>query len=173
MARSNLSTFSQLASPLETAATVPIVWKYMGLSMGVGLLPIPWLDFLGVVGFQMKALKELSALYEVPFAKNRVKNILAVLLSGLGAVFFGRILAQGAAKLIPIVGPALALTMVPFTAGAVTYATGKVFILHFESGGTILNFNPKKVRDYYNEKYEEGLNLASRLRTPQTEIVDL
>ena len=34
-------------------------------------------------------------------------------------------------------------------AGASTFAVGKVFIEHFESGGTFLTFDPERVLEYY------------------------
>jgi hypothetical protein len=42
-----------------------------------------------------------------------------------------------------------------------TYAIGKVFVKHFESGGTLLNFNVDKVKDYYNEQFKKGEKVAS------------
>jgi hypothetical protein len=39
----------------------------------------------------------------------------------------------------------------PALAGASTYAVGKVFELHFASGGTFLNFNPKSVQQHYEQ----------------------
>jgi hypothetical protein len=40
--------------------------------------------------------------------------------------------------------------------GASTYAVGRVFIQHFESGGTLLTFDPAKVRDYYTHQLDTG-----------------
>jgi hypothetical protein len=48
----------------------------------------------------------------------------------------------------------------PGVAGAATYAVGKVFIQHFESGGTLLNFNPDSVRDYYKQELQKGKTTA-------------
>ena len=47
------------------------------------------------------------------------------------------------------------------TSGASTWALGKVFIQHFESGGTFLDFNPEKVREYYKVQFEEGRKMAA------------
>ena len=41
-----------------------------------------------------------------------------------------------------------------------TYAVGKVFIQHFESGETFLTFYPEKVKAYYAEMFEEGKKAA-------------
>jgi len=44
----------------------------------------------------------------------------------------------------------------PAVAGASTYAVGQVFIQHFESGGTFLDFDPEKVKGYFAEQFEKG-----------------
>ena len=44
----------------------------------------------------------------------------------------------------------------PAASGALTYAVGRVFIQHFESGGTFLDFDPAEVSKYFAEKYEQG-----------------
>jgi lipoate-protein ligase A len=51
--------------------------------------------------------------------------------------------------------------------GAATYAIGRVFIQHFESGGTFLDFNPEKVREYFKEQFERGKGVASELENTE------
>jgi len=48
--------------------------------------------------------------------------------------------------------------------GAGTYAVGKVFIEHFESGGTFLSFDPDKVREKFKALFEKGKEFV----TPKT-----
>lgn len=48
------------------------------------------------------------------------------------------------------------MTAMSAISGAITYAIGQVFIQHFESGGTFLDFDPKKVKEYFMEQFEEG-----------------
>jgi len=146
-----------------------IVRKNMYWSMGIGVVPMPIVDLLGVAGFQAKALKELSDLYGIPFFNHTIKNILAMLISGSGTVYMGYPLTQvfaqaiggSALKSIPVIGQVVSIATVPVIAGALTYATGQVFIQHFESGGTFLSFNPKKVRAYFQEQFAEGMKIAS------------
>jgi hypothetical protein len=59
------------------------------------------------------------------------------------------------AKGIPGVGTLVgALTMPAFSAGA-TYIIGKVFIQHFASGGTLLDFNPPDYREFIKAQKEK------------------
>ena len=43
--------------------------------------------------------------------------------------------------------------------GASTYAVGRVFIQHFESGGTFLTLDPDKVKAHYRAEFERGEQL--------------
>jgi hypothetical protein len=49
---------------------------------------------------------------------------------------------------------------IPVMAGASTYAIGKVFVKHYEEGGTILDLNTEKLKAYYREQYEKGKAVA-------------
>ena len=40
-------------------------------------------------------------------------------------------------------------------ASASTYAVGRVFIQHFASGGTFLDFKPEEVRDFFNAEFKK------------------
>ena len=64
------------------------------------------------------------------------------------------------AKAIPGIGTTAGVVAMPILGGATTYATGKVFIQHFASGGTFLSFNPDKVKAYYEEMLKEGQKVA-------------
>ena len=49
---------------------------------GGGLIPVPILDIIAITAVDVKMLRELSALYELPFREHQVKSILASLLAG-------------------------------------------------------------------------------------------
>ena len=63
--------------------------------------------------------------------------------------------------MLPFVGYVVGGLSTPLLAGAATYAVGKVFIQHFESGGTLLDFEPAKVREYFRQEFSVGQGLAS------------
>lgn len=138
-----------------------IVRKNMAWAMGLSVIPVPLFDFAAVAGFQARSLNELSGLYNVQFSDHLAKNITAALISGLGAVYLGQTIASSAIKFVPIIGPLTSLAATPIMAGALTYATGVVFIQHFESGGTFLTFDSAKVRNHFKELYQEGLKAAA------------
>ena len=64
-------------------------------------------------------------------------------------------------KAIPFIGQTTSAITMPIVAGAATYAVGKVFQRHFASGGTVSDFDPKKSKGFFKEKYEEGKAIAA------------
>lgn len=142
-----------------------IVRNNMLWAMGLSAVPVPVFDMLAVGGFQARALNELGELYGQKFSANLVKNLVASLTSGVGSSYFGQMLAGSVMKFIPVVGPFASLASTPIAAGALTYATGVVFVQHFESGGTFLDFDPKAVREFFREQFSEGLKEAANVAT--------
>lgn len=159
-------TKSQTIDPdqikLEQAGKV--VKKYMYWSMGAGLIPIPILDMATVSGVQLKMLSEISKIYEVKFSENAGKTIIAALLGGITAGALTRSSLTSFVKSIPIIGFLGSLSM-PIYSGAATWAIGKVFIQHFATGGTFLNFDPQKVKDYFADLYKQGQTVAENIKS--------
>jgi uncharacterized protein (DUF697 family) len=137
-----------------------IVKRNVLWAAGIGAVAIPIVDVVGTIGVQMKLLKELGTLYDVPFSENLGKTIVTSLLAGLGVprLAFGAV--GSAIKSIPGIGSIFGALSVSVFSAAVTYAVGKVFIQHFESGGTFLTFDPAKVKQHFSELYAEGSEVA-------------
>jgi uncharacterized protein (DUF697 family) len=133
-----------------------ITKRYTLWSVGGGLIPVVGLDIAAIMGAQIKMLYEMSKIYNVDFKENRAKSIITSLIGSLGIVPIGTGVLFSAMKILPLVGPLAATVALPTSAGAITYATGKVFISHFESGGTFLDFNPEKMKAAYKKMFEEG-----------------
>src|SRR5688572_25947542 len=132
---------SSPATPEERlAAADAIVRRNVLWACGAGILPLPLFDMLAVTAIQIKTIKQLSDLYGVTFREDLAKKLIASLLTGVLGVSLGFGVAS-LAKLIPLVGTALGVLTLPVIAGAATHATGKVFIMHFEAGGTLLDFD--------------------------------
>jgi uncharacterized protein (DUF697 family) len=159
------------AAPPLTACEIAeraqsIAQTSMYCAMGAGLVPIPVFDFVAVTAVQLEMLRRLSNLYGVEFVKHAGKNILGSLVGGGFPSLVSPFLAS-AVKVVPIVGYTLGAVSMPIIAGATTYAVAKVFIQHFESGGTFLTFDPKAVKEFYEEKLKEGTAMASKAQAAQ------
>jgi len=144
-----------------------IVRTSMYYAMGAGLVPIPMFDFIAVTGVQIDMLRRLSNLYDIEFMENKGKNLLGSLTGGGASSSIAPMLAS-TVKVVPFIGSILGAVSMPVIAGASTYAVGKVFIQHFESGGTFLTFDPNAVKDYYAEQLKEGNNIASKAQKINT-----
>jgi uncharacterized protein (DUF697 family) len=131
-------------------------------SLGAGAIPLPLLDAAATAAVQIRMLKQLADLYEVPFREDRIKNICSSLLASLSAPVVGAVAGISAFKFVPMVGPIVALLAMPTSSAAFTYAVGKVFLQHFASGGTFLDFDPKTVREYFAKMFEEGKLVAAK-----------
>ncbi len=143
-----------------------ILTQYILASAGVGMIPLPMADIAGLVGVQISMLKKLAELYDVPFFKEAVKKVLSSLVGSILLTNAGPWIAS-TVKYIPIIGQVVGMATMPIVCGAATYATGKIFIQHFESGGTFLTFDPEKVESYYAEMFEQGKIVAAEIRKGQ------
>jgi uncharacterized protein (DUF697 family) len=118
-----------------------------------GLIPIPVVDLLAVGGLQVQMLRRLSQIYDVEFSQNRGKALIAALAgtmipatSGMGAA--------SALKGVPVFGMLTAAFVMPVLSAGATFAIGKAFVQHFESGGTLLDFNPPDYREFVKAQKE-------------------
>ncbi len=134
------------------------VKHYMWWSMGAGLIPIPIIDITTITAVQLKMLSKLSEHYNISFSKDRVKAVVGSLISTLSAAAISKGVLGSAIKTVPIVGHFTAPFIMPTVCAALTYSIGIVFIQHFESGGTFLDFNPEKTREFFKAQFDEKMN---------------
>lgn len=141
----------------RTADATKLVERFATWAGAAGLIPVPVVDLVAIGGLQLQMLRRLSQIYDVPFADNRGKSLITSLAgaaiptsSGLGAAEF--------LKAIPIVGTAIGALVTPALAAGLTFAIGKVFIQHFESGGTLLDFNPPDYREFLKGQRDMWVN---------------
>lgn len=146
---------------LRSSEANNIIKKHVIGVMGVSLVPVPLFDLVALSSLQLKMLYNLTSLYEVPFTKNLGKGLITSLLGGVMPTSAAMTLASFA-KVVPGIGTATGMVSVSVLGGATTYAIGSVFMQHFESGGTLLDFEPKKMRAYFSTKLEEGKVVATK-----------
>jgi len=132
-------------------AASKLVDRFSLWSGAAGLVPIPIVDIAAVGGVQLQMLRRLSEIYGVPFSDNLGKSVIASLAGSVLPASAATTTAMGVGSVmkgLPGVGTVIgALTMPVVSAGA-TYLIGKVFIQHFASGGTLLDFNAPDYREF-------------------------
>jgi len=135
-----------------------IVW-----SMGAGMIPIPIADFFAVSAIQLDMVRQLCKLYDLDFKENEMKAIVTALTTS----GFAKAGARMAIKLIPGIGSVVGGVTMAILSGASSFAVGEVFKKHFETGGTILDFDMDRLKKMYNEKFEKGKKVAHKIHKKQ------
>ena len=122
-------------------------------SAGLGLIPLPILDVVAITGVQVKMLLEMAKRYPVVANEEHVRGAVTALVGGVAPVALGGSVIS-AFKFVPGIGQIAGVLAVPALAAASTIAVGRVFLEHFEAGGTLLDFDPEKMRAYYMRELE-------------------
>ncbi len=135
-----------------------VVW-----SMGAGFIPVPIADFFAVTAVQLDMVRQLCKLYDIDFKETEGKAVITTLTGSSLA----RLGSRALVKLIPGVGSVVGGVTLSVLSGASTYALGEVFKKHFETGGTFLDFDPSRLRKFYQEKFEKGKTVATDLKKEQ------
>lgn len=130
------------------------------LTGALGIISIGPLGVPLIIANGLKMLHKLSKIYGIEFKKDAGKSAISSFLVACGTYSISGRLIWGLGTLIPAAVPVIGVVTRPIFATAVMYAMGKIFIQHFESGGTFLTFDPEKVRGHYAELFEEGKELA-------------
>lgn len=149
------------AAKADPDSTITIINDNVVLSMAAGLVPVPVIDVAAITGIQIKLVADLAAKYGVPFKEDMIKSLVIGLMAGTGTTIIGRTVAASLTKLIPFIGTAAGMITVPVAAGAATYAVGRIFVNHFEAGGTLIDFDKDKAKEHYTAFFEEGEKIAA------------
>lgn len=142
-----------------------IIRNHVIWSMGAGFIPILVADIFAVSALQLDMIRQMCRVYDVNFSETQGKAIV----TSLTGSTLARVGAGSLVKLVPGIGSLLGGVTVSIFAGASTFALGQVFKKHFESGGTILDFDPARLKKLYKEQFEKGKKVAEELRRKSKE----
>ncbi len=140
-----------------------ITKNHMLMAAGFGIVPVPIVDMVGFLAVQYDMTKKLAAVYDVEFSKERVRTIVMSLLGSIAPVALTGT-AASFIKFIPVVGTFAGSVSVSTLGAASTYAIGRVFTQHFDTGGTLLNFDAAKMRSYFKKEFETGEKVAEEAK---------
>lgn len=119
---------------------------------GAGLIPIPVVDMLGILGLQVGLVRKLAGVHGVPFDEQRAKTLIGALLGSTAGHAVGKAIGRSVFKAIPGVRWVATLAAGPASGAAMTYVVGNSFHRHFRNGGTMENFDA--VRDKCSDSYD-------------------
>ncbi len=132
---------TQLGGDARTRRRVAerIVERHANYSALGGVIPLPVLNVGAVTAIIVRMVKALSSVYGAPFERDRARAIVLGLIGGLAPTAASTMTASTLLFLMPgsnLVG--LAVSSV--TASACARRIGSIFVEHFESGATLLDF---------------------------------
>ena len=113
-----------------------LIARYAKYSAAAGLVPMVAVDVAAIAGVQVAMLGGLAKHYGVPFTRERGKTVISALLGSLMPALAGH-------QAMKVVGTVVGMISLAGFAFAATSAVGRVFVAHFESGGTLDSFDPK------------------------------
>jgi uncharacterized protein (DUF697 family) len=132
-----------------------LVTQYAAWNGIAGAVPLPTIDILLVSAVQLAMVRALAKLYGVAFQDDLGK---ALILSALGSVtpyMLSWNLLGSVVKFGSPTGLAASMFSMSALSGASTYAMGRLFIQHFESGGTLLTMDPQETKNYFRKLFLE------------------
>jgi uncharacterized protein (DUF697 family) len=145
---------AQINARVERANAV--IRKYVLLSMGAGAIPVPVFDVAASVGLQLKLIQEISEIYGVDHCQDLVRNAVATITTTTGGLVIGSYLGASVAKFVPGVGTKIGIVKTAMFFGITTHISGKFLIMHFEAGGTLLEFDPIAMRNFFKDEFEKS-----------------
>lgn len=131
-----------------------IIKTHMVAGSALSLLPLPLFDLAALTGTQVSLLRSLSQHYDVDFDEQKGKVLLTSLVSGSIPLLTVMGLSSFA-KLIPGIGTIGGTISMTVLASSLIYATGQVFVRHFEQGGTLADFQSKYWKGFFIQQFEE------------------
>jgi len=148
-----------------------IIKRHLYWAVGAGLIPVPVADIAAVTAIQLDMLKQICSFYNIDYSEEKGKAWVGAIVSATMSGLMAKIGAS-AIKSIPIVGTVIGASAMAVISGASTYALAKVFIKHFENGGTLENLEMEKIKEFYKEKVKEGKNVAKKLKDKYLNLLE-
>ncbi len=156
---------------IEEKSIDGIIKRHVYWSIGAGLIPIPVADIAAVTAIQLDMLKQVCSFYDIDYSEESGKSWITALATSTMSAFVAKI-GSSALKLIPIVGTIAGAASMSIVSGASTYALGRAFANHFESGGTFGDINKEKIKEFYEEKFNEGKKIAKNLKEKYIKLLE-
>jgi len=142
------------------AKTDGLIKNHVMMASAASLVPVPLFDIAAITGVQLRLIAKLANLHGKSFSESAARNTIAGLVGGVFGHGAGILTAISLIKFVPGFGWMLGAVSLPVVAGASTYAIGRVYARHFESGGSVYDISVESVRAYYNEQLKKGRRLA-------------
>jgi uncharacterized protein (DUF697 family) len=128
-------------TPAEPDAAQRLAWahdivqRHAAYSVVGGIIPLPIVNFASVATINVRMVKMLGELYDVPFERDRARAMVIGLMGGIMPTGVGALTTSTLLNILPGAN-LIGLAMSSVTAAACTRGIGRIFVEHFESGAT-------------------------------------
>jgi uncharacterized protein (DUF697 family) len=126
----------------EAARVISTAVKW---SAAAAIVPVPYIDLLALGAVQVKMVRNLARVYGLEAEGETLKGVISALLGTLAPAAISGGLLGSALKVIPIGGTIVGSIGLAAFGSAATYAIGKIFVAHFDQGGTVKSFSAEAI----------------------------
>lgn len=145
-----------------------LIKDYVIGSIAASIVPVAFFDIAAVAAIQLRMIQKLSDLYGKPFSERMGRKVIYALAGSVLGFGAGYVVAASATKIIPGIGWMIGMVSLPVVAGGATFAVGRSIVQHYEEGGTLMDFDASRMRDFYKEQFEKGKEFARKAKTKVT-----
>ncbi|WP_193187613.1 YcjF family protein [Nisaea sediminum] len=135
-----------------------IVSKYAAWSSAFGVLPIPFADIAGISGTQVAMVVALCKLYGVKFSESWVRTILSAIAGGVAPWAVTSGVVTTFLKSVPGWGLGVGFVGMAGLSNLATRTIGKLFIEHFEAGGTLSDVDTDAMKASLSDEMSKKKN---------------
>jgi uncharacterized protein (DUF697 family) len=126
----------------EAARVISTAVKW---SAAAAIVPVPYIDLLALGAVQVKMVRDLAQVYGLEAEGETLKGVISALLGTLAPAAISGGLLGSALKVIPVGGTIVGSVGLAAFGSAATYAIGKIFVAHFDQGGTVTSFSAEAI----------------------------
>ena len=126
----------------EAARVISTAVKW---SAAAAIVPVPYVDLLALGAVQVKMVRDLAQIYGLEAEGETLKGVISALLGTLAPAAISGGLLGSALKVIPVGGTIVGSVGLAAFGSAATYAIGKIFVAHFDQGGTVKSFSAEAI----------------------------
>ena len=144
-------------SASSVSEAVRIVNLYSKIAAVAGLLPGNLLNFAAILAVQVTMVWRIANIFGHRDGRSRIRGSILSLMGSVVPTTLGHGIGFVVAAIPAVIaGSVLYFLVTPVLAYALTQAVGNTFVMHFESGGTLLTFNPKAFQEYFLKEFQEA-----------------
>lgn len=125
-------------------------------SSGAALVTDSFLSSAAIAALHLALIRDLAAAYNVEFSKESARGISLALGVAFVPGWLGGEVQRSILRVLPVVTGVVGVIVVAGMSAAVTYALGRTVIEHFEAGGTLVDFDVKRLHQAVENLFNSG-----------------